>query len=121
MDIFVIEPELTLAIATAAAFILGWMANRLVKSVRYQREIGDLSEQLARSEQQRDSAHHVSLELAANHNRLIGEHQEVEWMVNTLKTDLRLRDARIEKLTDDHARELPAVNEDFWVVEETVQ
>jgi len=45
----------------------------------------------------------------------------VEWMVNNLKADLRLRDARIEKLTDDYAHELPAVNEDFWVVEETVQ
>lgn len=121
MDAFQIDPELTLTIAIVAAFVLGWMANRLVKSVRYEREISDLSEQLARSEQQRDSAHQVSLELAASHNRLIGEHQEVEWMVSTLKADLRLRDARIEKLTDDHACELPAVNEDFWVVEENVQ
>lgn len=121
MDAFPIDPELTLAIAIAAAFVLGWMTNRLLKSVRYQREINDLAEQLARSEQQRDSAHQVSLELAANHNRLIGEHQEAEWMVGSLKAELRLRDARIEKLTNNHACDLPAMNEDFWVVEETVQ
>jgi hypothetical protein len=121
MDVFRIEPELTLAIAIAAAFVLGWMANRLVKFVRFQREISYLSGQLARSERQRDSAHQASLELAASHNRLIGEHQEAEWTIRTLKSDLRLRDARIEKLTDERSCDLPAVNEDFWVVEETVR
>lgn len=121
MDAFPIEPELTLAIAIAAAFALGWMANRLVRYARYQRVINDLTEQLARSEQRRDAAHRVSLDLAADHNRLIGEHHEAEWMIGSLKAELRLRDAKIEKLTDNQARELPAVNDDFWIVEKSVQ
>ena len=117
MDVFPIQPELVLAIAIAAAFVLGLMTHRLAQSMRHQRVINDLAEQLERLEQQRDAAHRVSLDLAASHTKLIGEHQEAEWMVRSLKTDLRLRAAKIEELSEGLVTELPSINDAMWITE----
>lgn len=117
MDVSSIQPEIVLAIAVAAAFVLGLMTHRLAQSMRQQRVINDLTDQLARLEQQRDAAHRVSLDLAASHTKLIGEHQEAEWMLRDLKADLRLRDARIQTLSENPDAELPSINDDVWITE----
>ena len=117
MDVFPIQLELVLAIAIAAAFVLGLMTHRLAQSMRHQRVVNDLAEQLERLEQQRDAAHRVSLDLAASHTKLIGEHQEAEWMVRSLKADLRLREAKIEELSEGLVTELPSINDDMWITE----
>lgn len=118
MDAFPIEQELILAVAVAAAFVLGLITHRFATSLRRKRVSNALTDQVSRLEEQRDAAHRVSLELAASHTKLIGEQQESEWMIRNLKSDLRLRDARIEKLSDDFGTELPSINDDMWITED---
>ena len=38
-------------------------------------------------------------------------------MLRNLKADLRLRDAKIEKLSEDLVTELPSINDDMWITE----
>lgn len=85
-----------------------------MKTASQQRAIDGLTDQVTRLEQQREVAHCVSLDLAASHTHLIGEHQEAEWIIRSLKADLRLRDAKIEKLSEELGSESPSINGDLW-------
>jgi hypothetical protein len=120
MDVFLTQGNLFLIVAAAAAFVLGWVAHRLLTSKREKQLVGELTEQLAFMERQRDSAHRVSLELAETHNKLVGEHLEAEWTVHSLKSDLQVRDARIKKLlvTANTERPAKAKKTDVWSLEE---
>lgn len=121
MDVFSFQPEVTLAISVAAAFALGLLTHRLVQSTRHQIVIKDLTDDVRRLEQQKDAAHQATLDLAADHTKLVGDHHEAEWMIRKLENDLRLRDARIESLTEDFATELPSINDEFWIVQKSLQ
>lgn len=120
MDIFLIQENLFLALEIAVAFALGWLAHRLLTSRRQKQLVGELTDQLAFMERQRDSAHRVSLELADTHNKLVSEHLEAEWTVHSLKSDLKVRDARIKKLlvTANTERPAIAIKTDVWSLEE---
>jgi hypothetical protein len=120
MDIFLTQGNLFLVLVTAVAFAVGWLAHRLLTSRREQQLVGELTEQLAFMERQRDAAHRVSLELADTHNKLVGEHLEAEWTVHSLKSDLKVRDARIKKLLVTANAERPAkvIKTDVWSLEE---
>jgi len=52
--------------------------------------------------------------MAATNARLMGEHQEAQWMIQSLESDNRLREAKIEKHSEDDESRFPATNEDFW-------
>ena len=118
MDLFLAQDNLLLAFEIAVAFTLGWLAHRWVTSRREKQLVGELTEQLAFMERQRDSAHRVSLELADTHNKLVGEHLEAEWTIHSMKSDLNVRDARIKKLLVTANSERPTVNTDVWSLEE---
>ena len=118
MDLFLAQDNLLLAFGIAVAFTLGWLAHRWVTSRREKQLVGELTEQLAFMERQRDSAHRVSLELADTHNKLVGEHLEAEWTIHSMKSDLNVRDARIKKLLVTTNTERPAVKTDVWSLEE---
>ena len=118
MDLFLAQDNLLLALEIAVAFTLGWLAHRWVTSRREKQLVGELTEQLAFMERQRDSAHRVSLELADTHNKLVGEHLEAEWTIHSMKSDLQVRDARIKKLLVTANTERPTVKTDVWSLEE---
>jgi hypothetical protein len=120
MDIFLTQENLLLTLEITVAFSLGWLAHRWLTSRREKRLVGELTDQLAFMERQRDSAHRVSLELADTHNKLVGEHLEAEWTIHSLKSDLKVRDARIQKLlvTANSERPAVAVKTDLWSLEE---
>ena len=118
MDLFLAQENLLLALKIAVAFTLGWLAHRWLTSLREKQLIGELTEQLAFLERQRDSAHRVSLELADTHNKLVGEHLEAEWTIHSLKSDLKVRDSRIKKLLVTANTERPAIKTDVWSLEE---
>ena len=118
MDLFLAQNNLLLALEIAVAFALGWLAHLWVTSRREQQLVGELTEQLAFMERQRDSAHRISLELADTHNKLVGEHLEAEWTIHSMKSDLNVRDARIKKLLVTANSERPTVNTDVWSLEE---
>jgi len=120
MDIFVTQGNSLLLLATAVSFALGWLAHRLYTSRRDKLLVGELTEQLAFMERQRDSAHSISLELADTHNKLVSEHLEAEWTIHSLKSDLKVRDARIKKLLVTANTERPAkvIKTDVWSLEE---
>lgn len=80
--------------------------------------IEQLTDRIAHLECQSDATHRASLELAATHSRLVGEHQEAEWMIRSLKSDIRLREAKIERLSGDYESLGPAVNEELWPLED---
>jgi len=122
MDIFNIsalplQEEEVLAIAIAAALVLGWLLNRLVGSWRERQVVTALNDKIARLEQQIDTAHRVSLDLAARHTQLTGAYQEAEWTIHSLKSDLEVRNARIEKLSANLSTDLPSVNIEKWSVD----
>ena len=118
MDLFLAQDNILLAFEIAVAFTLGWLAHRWLTSRRENQLVAELTEQLAFMERQRDSAHRVSLELADTHNKLVGEHLEAEWTVHSLKSDLKVRDARIKKLLVTANTERPAIKTDVWSLEE---
>lgn len=118
---FPLHTDMILAIAVAAAFALGWMLQRLFKSRRANNHIEQLSDRIARMEQQRDSAHRVSLDLAASHTQLLGDFHEAEWTIRGLKAELLTRDDKIENLLDGQGHDLPSLSDEFWGVEKTVQ
>lgn len=118
MDLFLDQDNLLLALGIAVAFTLGWLAHRWLTSRRENKLLGELTEQLAFMERQRDSAHRVSLELADTHNKLVGEHLEAEWTIHSLKSDLKVRDSRIKKLLVTANTERPAIKTDVWSLEE---
>ena len=98
------EMESYLAIAAVAAFILGWFAHRYLAERRERAVIEQLTDRLNRAEQQRDAAHRAALNLSATHARLISEHQETEWIIRSLRSELRVREARIDKLAGSDVR-----------------
>jgi len=118
MDLFLAQDNLLPALALAVAFALGWLTHRWLVARREKQLVGELTEQLAFMERQRDSAHRVSLELADTHNKLVGEHLEAEWTIHSLKSDLKVRDARIKKLLVTANTERPAIKTDVWSLEE---
>jgi hypothetical protein len=118
MDLFLAQDNLLPALALAVAFALGWLAHRWLMSQRDAQHVTELTEQLAFMERQRDSAHRVSLELADTHNKLVGEHLEAEWTIHSLKSDLKVRDARIKKLLVTANTERPVAKTDVWSLEE---
>ena len=118
MDLFLAQDNLLLALEIAVAFALGWLAHRWLTSQREKQLVDELTEQLAFMERQRDSAHRVSLELADTHNKLVGEHLEAEWTIHSMKSDLKVRDARIKKLLVTANTERPAAKTDVWSLEE---
>lgn len=118
MDLFLAQDNLLPALALAVAFALGWLAHRWLTARREKQSVGELTEQLAFIERQRDSAHRVSLELADTHNKLVGEHLEAEWTIHSLKSDLKVRDARIKKLLVTANTERPVAKTDVWSLEE---
>ena len=118
MDLFLAQDNLLLALEIAVAFILGWLAHRWLASRREKQLVGELTEQLAFMERQRDSAHRVSLELADTHNKLVGEHLEAEWTIHSLKSDLKVRDVRIKKLLVTANTARPVIKTDVWSLEE---
>ena len=118
MDLFLAQDNLLLALKIAVAFTLGWLAHRWLMSRREKQLVGELTEQLAFMERQRDAAHHISLELADTHNKLVGEHLEAEWTIHSLKSDLKVRDSRIKKLLVTANTERPAIKTDVWSLEE---
>ena len=118
MDLFLAQDNLLLTFELAVAFAVGWFAHRWLMSRREKQLLGELTEQLAFMERQRDSAHRVSLELADTHNKLVGEHLEAEWTIHSLKSDLKVRDSRIKKLLVTANTERPAIKTDVWSLEE---
>jgi len=118
MDVFLTQENIILAIGIALAFTLGVLAHRWLTARRENALIDDLTHQIERLEQQRHSAHQVSLELAATHNKLVGEHLEAEWTIHSLKSDLKVRDARIKKLIDASNTDHPVVTTEVWSLEE---
>ena len=120
MDIFLNQESLFLTLKIVVAFALGWLAHLWLTSRREQQLVGELTDQLAFMERQRDSAHRVSLELADTHNKLVGEHLEAEWTIHSLKSDMKVRDARIQKLlvTANSERPALAIKTDVWSLEE---
>ena len=120
MDIFLAQENLFLTLEIVVAFALGWLAHRWLTSRREKQLVGELTDQLAFMERQRDSAHRVSLKLADTHNKLVGEHLEAEWTIHSLKSDLTVRDARIKKLlvTANTERPAIAIKTDVWSLEE---
>jgi len=118
MDVFLTQENIILAIGVALAFTLGVLAYRWLTARRENALIDDLTHQIERLEQQRHSAHQVSLELAATHNKLVGEHLEAEWTIHSLKSDLKVRDARIKKLVDASNTDQPVVKTEVWSLEE---
>jgi len=118
MDLYLSQDNLLLALEIAVAFTLGWLAHRWLTSRRENQLRGELTEQLAFMERQRDSAHRVSLELAETHNKLVGEHLEAEWTIHSLKSDLKVRDSRIKKLMVTANSNRPAIKTDVWSLEE---
>lgn len=118
---FPLHTDMILAIAVAAAFALGWMLQRLFKSLRAKNRIELLSDRIARLEGQRDSAHRVSLDLAASHTQLLGDFHEAEWTIRGLKAELHTRNDKIEALLEDRGHDLPSLSDEFWAVEKTVQ
>lgn len=118
MDLFLTQENIVLALQIAAAFGFGWLAHRWLASRRENQLVNELTEQLAFMERQRDSAHRVSLELADTHNKLVGEHLEAEWTIHSLKSDLKVRDARIKKLLLTANAERAPVKTDVWNLEE---
>ena len=118
MDVFLTQENIVLAIGIALAFTLGVLAYRSLTARRENALIDDLTHQIERLEQQRHSAHQVSLELAATHNKLVGEHLEAEWTIHSLKSDLKVRDARIKKLIDASNTDHPVVTTEVWSLEE---
>ena len=118
MDVFLTQENIILAIGIALAFTLGVLAHRWLTARRENALIDDLTHQIERLEQQRHSAHQVSLELAATHNKLVGEHLEAEWTIHSLKSDLKVRDARIKKLVDASNADHPVVKTEVWSLEE---
>jgi len=114
---FPMQGEEILATAIAAALVLGWLLHRMLVSVRERRAVATLTETVARLEHQIDTAHRVSLDLAARHTQLTGEYQEAEWTIHSLKSDLEARDARIEKLSQNFNIDLPSVNKEMWSVD----
>ena len=120
MDIFLTQESLFLTLEIVVAFALGWLAHRWLTSRREKPLIGELTDQLAFMERQRDAAHRVSLELADTHNKLVGEHLEAEWTIHSLKSDMKVRDARIKNMLVTANVERPAVTvkTDVWSLEE---
>ncbi len=98
------EMESYLAIATVAAFTLGWFTHRYLVERRERAVIEQLTDRLNRAEQQRDAAHRAALNLSATHARLMGEHQETEWIIRSLRSELRIREAKIGKLAGSDVR-----------------
>jgi hypothetical protein len=118
MDVFVTQENLILAIGIALVFTLGALTHRWLTARRESALIHELTHQVERLERQRESAHKVSLELAATHNKLVGEHLEAEWTIHSLKSDLKVRDARISKLLDPSKPGPAVVKTDVWNLEE---
>ena len=119
MDIFPVEPEM--ALATAAAFALGWITQRWLLARREQHRIELLNEQIGKLEQQRDAAHRVALDLAARHSELRGERREAELMVLSLKSDLGRGYARNDTVVEGYDVHVSEMNEASWPLLETVQ
>ena len=55
---------------------------------------------------------------AAPHNKLVGEQLEAEWTIHSLKSDLKVRDARIKKLLAASEPGPAVVRTDVWSLEE---
>jgi len=118
MDFYLTQENIIVAIAIALVFALGWLSHRRLMGRRENAAIDDLTHQIERLEQQRDSAHQVSLELADTHNKLVGEHLEAEWTIHSLQSDLKLRDAQIKQLLLTANSGLPPIKTDVWNMEE---
>lgn len=118
MDLYLTQENITVAIAIALVFALGWLTHRWLMRRRENAVIDELTHQIERLERQRDSAHQVSLELADTHNKLVGEHLEAEWTIHSLQSDLKVRDARIKQLLLTANSDLPPIKTDVWNMEE---
>jgi hypothetical protein len=118
MGVFLTQENIILATGIALVFALGALTHRWLTARRENVLIDELTHQVERLERQRDSAHKVSLELAATHNKLVGEQLEAEWTIHSLKSDLRVRDERIKKLLEASSPGPAAVKTDVWNVEE---
>lgn len=118
MDLYLTQENILVAIAIAVVFALGWLAHRWLTVRRENASIDELTHQIERLQRQRDAAHKVSLELAATHNKLVGEHLEAEWTIHSLKSDLAVRDERIKKLLVAANADLHPIKTEVWSVEE---
>ena len=118
MDFYLTQENIIVAIAIALVFALGWLAHHWLMVRRENTTIDELTHQVERLQRQRDSAHQVSLELADTHNKLVGEHLEAEWTIQSLQSDLKVRDARIKQLLLTANSDLPAIKTDVWSLEE---
>ena len=114
MNMFPIQTEVALAMMAVTFFLTGWMSQRFLRSRGERQAIEQLTDNVANLERQSDVAHRSALDLAAANARLMSEHQEAQWMIQSLKSDNRLRETRIEQLLEDHESRHPAVNEEIW-------
>ena len=118
MEVFLTQENMIFAAGIALVFALGALTHRWLTARRENALIDELTHQVERLERRQDAAHKVSLELAATHNKLVGEQLEAEWTIHSLKSDLKVRDARIKKLLAASEPGPAVVRTDVWSLEE---